>query len=474
MRKFVAIGPALVVLMAVLVTLVAAPAAVRMIGYASTEASVRLAQQVLEEGTVLKQLDRAVRAIADSVEPSVVHIGVREESERSGRTTRRGQGSGWVYDGAGHIVTNAHVVRDATQVMVQFQDGRTVEAEIVGFDGRTDIAVLRVRTLEGLFPARRATSVELHQGERVYAFGSPFGFKFSMSEGIVSGLGRNPREIIGQDGFTNFIQTDAAVNPGNSGGPLVNVEGRVVGMNVAIATGSNADGISEGQSSGISFAIPLGTIENVVDQLIATGRVVRGFLGIQFAQSDDVNDRRVADAGYRGRGVFVTDVPSDGPAAAAGVRRGDVILRIAGQPTPSIAVLRSAITNNRPGDRVEVVLWREGEELTLTVILADLSQADSAGRVEAVQVVVAYGVADLGEDGSGVVLTEIREGSRAERDGVRAGDRLLAVNGQPVSNLADLFRVLQNSGLLNGRPATLSIRGEDGAVRDVTVAPRGR
>lgn len=472
MRKFIAFGPALVVLLTALVTLFAAPAAVRMIGYASTEATIRLAQQTLDQDTVLRQLDRAVRAIADGVEPSVVHIGVREDSGSGGagerRGERRGQGSGWIYDTAGHIVTNAHVVRDARQIMVQFQDGRTVEAEAVGLDSGTDVAILRVKSAEGIFPARRATGGELHQGERVYAFGSPFGFKFSMSEGIVSGLGRNPQEIIGQEGYTNFIQTDAAVNPGNSGGPLVNIDGRVVGMNVAIATGSNANGISEGQSSGISFAIPLATIESVADQLIASGRVTRGFLGIGYAQSDERNDALVADSGFRGRGVHVGTVPPDGPAARAGIRQGDIITSIGGVKTPTIAVLRSAITNNKPGDRVEVELWRSGETIRVTVPLAQLAESRRIDPEEAVRELTrGFGIGDFGEDEEGAFIAEVLPDSPAIKNGVAVGQRVVGVNGKAVTDKRAVMQALLVSLLVNRRDVTLTIEEAGGEKRDV-------
>ena len=163
MRKFIAFGPALVVLMATLVTLVAAPAAVRLIGYASTDAQIQVARHELDQDNILKQIDKAVRNIADVVEPSVVHSGVQSAS-RNG--VRAAQGSGWVFDKQGHIVTNAHVVRGAGRIFVQFNDGRAADAELVGQDTFTDIAVLRVNTTEGLFPIDRATGLALHQGAR--------------------------------------------------------------------------------------------------------------------------------------------------------------------------------------------------------------------------------------------------------------------------------------------------------------------
>ncbi len=471
MRKFIAYGPALVVLLTALVTLVAAPAAVRLVGYAATDAQVTLARQTLAQDNILKQIDRATRAIATAVEPSVVHIGI-DEPVRGGRLMRTAQGSGWVFDLAGHVVTNSHVVRDAKRIFVQFQDGRAVEADLVGFDRTTDIAVLKVRSGEGLVPIVRATGGELFQGDRVYAFGSPFGFKFSMSEGIVSGLGRDPRLVIGEDGYTNFIQTDAAVNPGNSGGPLVDVEGRLVGMNVAIATAAGASA-AEGQSAGISFAIPLATIESVVGQLINSGIVTRGYLGISHPGRDEMNAAELNRVGYRGLGVVATGVQADGPAEKAGIRSGDIITRLNNQPVGSVAVLRSAITNNAPGDRVTVEVVRGGELMSFTVALGELPRTDTEKR-EAAVAASRFGIADVDEKGGvGLEIKEVRVPSAAATAGLRPTQIITAVAGRKVETLSEFFDALANAGLHQGRQVKLTIRAAAGqGEREVVVSPR--
>lgn len=477
MRRFTAYGPAFVVLLTTLVTLFAAPAAVRQIGYANSETQIRLARLALDQDDILERINAATRNIATAVEPSVVHIAIEQDSPRGFQSMRLAQGSGWVFDGAGHIVTNAHVVRGAPKIVVQFHDGRTVAADMVGIDGSTDIAVLRVRTQEGLFPVARATGERLQQGDRVYAFGSPFGFKFSMSEGIVSGLGRDPRAVINAPGggYTNFIQTDAAVNPGNSGGPLVDIKGRLVGMNVAIATaGSTRDG--GGQNSGISFAIPLETIEAVVGQLISDGAVARGFLGIQMPAvrgSDDpdraeaLNREYMVQAGYHGQGVYVTGVVPGGPAERSGLRMGDIILSFNNRPITSMTILRSAITVNRPGDRSVVRVWRDGQEVDLSVQLGDLAQTD-VGQMDAQRAIMAYGLT-CQEIRGGIALAAVDPDSPAAAAGLRRGQVIIRVGSAKVDGASDFLSNLAASGFLNGRPLTLTVVDIDGQTRDVPV-----
>ena len=443
MRKFIAFGPAMVVLITVLATLVAAPAAVRLVGYANTDVQVQLARHELETENVLKQIDRAVRAIADAVEPSVVHIGVEEVG---GGYQKIATGSGWVFDKQGlDIVTNSHVVHDATRITVQFNDGRAADAEVVGQDTESDIAVLKVSSTEGLFPAERASGLELHQGDRVYAFGSPFGFKFSMSEGIISGLGRDPRAIMrNSDGYTNFIQTDAAVNPGNSGGPLVNVEGKVVGMNVAIATSmpqvQTRRGMVpvEGQNSGISFAIPLATIDRVVEQLISGGMVARGFLGISRPMDDDENRGFLEELKFHGRGVVVTGVEKNSPAAKGGLQASDVITKLNSTPVTSVPELRSVIANFAPGDKVKVEVSRAGEVRTIEVELGRL--VTQAEKSQAAIVAQRFGIADVDETSDGrIVLKDVLVPSAAYNAGLRPNARILNVNGAAIHTIDELY-----------------------------------
>ena len=273
MRRIEFLGPSLVVLAAAGVLLFVGPTAVRQVSQGMVASQMSSAEARLHSGSILDQMSQASRDVAVLVEPSVVHVssaGIM--SGRGGGRTFNNSGSGWVYDAAGHIVTNAHVVEGATRLEVQLFDGERREAKLLGADLRTDIAVLQVDA-QGLVPAQREAQ-DPQQGDMVFAFGSPFDFRFSMSNGIVSGVGRAAG--ISEIEYENFIQTDAAINPGNSGGPLTNTKGHVVGMSTAIATG-RGNGVSQGQFSGIGLAIPISMIDNVVDQLIDHGEVIKGY-----------------------------------------------------------------------------------------------------------------------------------------------------------------------------------------------------
>ncbi len=470
MRKFIAFGPALVVLVTALVTLVAAPAAVRLVGYAGTDAQIQLATQTLEKDNILKQIDRAVRSIADAVEPSVVHVGVEEAVvDQFGRGRRAAAtGSGWVYDRLGHVVTNAHVVKNATRITVQFSDGRAADAEVVGKDTDTDIAVLKVSTSEGLFPVSRASGLELHQGDRVYAFGSPFGFKFSMSEGIVSGLGRDPQQILSSSGgYTNFIQTDAAVNPGNSGGPLVNVEGKLVGMNVAIATAPSRQG--EGQNSGISFAIPLSTLERVVEQIVSGGVVTRGYMGIGRPGDDEMNQRALSLLGFHGRGVAVTRVEDNSPASRAGMQVNDVITKIDGEVIGNVPVLRSSIANKAPGESAKVEVWRDGKTETLTVVLDRLISDSDKGK--AAVAAARFGILDVADTDKGeVYVTRVRVPSDAYSAGVRPQLKVVEVGGTAIKNLEGFFTALAANDLHQGHDVLMKLESREGEALEVKIS----
>jgi S1-C subfamily serine protease len=233
--------------------------------------------------------------------------------------------------------------------------------------------VLRIDAGPGIVPLRRGGGQPLFVGDRVFAFGSPFGIKFSMSQGIISGLGRSEAAPVvgGIAGYTNYIQTDAAINPGNSGGPLVDVQGRVVGVNAAIANGVNfqSEGQFQGQSAGIGFAIPIETVESVVEQLIAHEVVLRGFLGISLPIAFEFGPELVeavrqedgVTIDYDGSGVLVTGVSPGQPAEKAGLRKYDLILSVNDHPTPNSDVLRSLVSVQQPGDRVKVKFFRDGQ-----------------------------------------------------------------------------------------------------------------
>ncbi len=443
MRRFVSFGPALVVLLTTAIMLFAAPAVVKRIGYAQTSATVTLARHALSEDDILLRINEAVRNVARSVEPSVVHIDVRRRG--SGST-----GSGWIYDSAGHIVTNAHVVAGATGFRVQMSDGRLITATLVGADDYTDVALLRLNERDGIVPAVRATGEAIEQGDRVFAFGSPFGFKFSMSEGIVSGLGRSPRTAMDIGGYTNFIQTDAAVNPGNSGGPLVDVLGRVIGMNVAIATGSNSEGTVEGQSAGISFAIPLATIESVVDQMTTGGKVARGYLGINYNAGQVA---RVESGGeFKAVGVRVSGVSPDGPAGQAGLMVNDILVSIDGQRLLTAEVLRSIVAAGRPGRAMRVEAYRDGAPLALEVILGEFPREQLVQ-----QLLLSYGLLLVERDG-GVQIGAPERWEPAYTAGFRGGQFITHVEGRAVTRIEDIQQQMAEAGFLDGRRVEVTIR----------------
>jgi S1-C subfamily serine protease len=468
MRKFISYGPALVVLTTVLVVLVAGPAAVYRLRAAETHARILLAQRTLDDDDLLERLNRSVRAVAEAVRPSVVHI---EVAGGQGRASGHATGSGWVFDES-HVITNAHVVRGAESISVEFSDGRTVRAQAVrgrGFlaDPYTDIAVLRIPSDVAAFPIKRATGVQPQQGDRVFAFGSPFGFKFSMSEGIVSGLARDPMAAVQFGGFTNFIQTDAAVNPGNSGGPLVDIKGRLIGMNVAIATGRETQGTTEGQSAGISFAIPLGTIESVVSQLIETGRVSRGYLGISWPQGQEPV---VYDPATRRMGVRVLATAEDGPARKAGIRPGDVITAVDGQPVTAMETLRALITSLRPGQTVRLEGFRSGSPITFDVVLGEYPR-DALAQNAAVGEFFRYGLR-LRDTAKGPAVRSVIPDSAADKAGFRESQLILRVDDKPVSDVREVLTIAAEAGLLIGARVDFTVAEDNESVstpREIVV-----
>ena len=430
----------------------------------------------------------AMRDVAQAVEPAVVHVSVAAAAK--GRLGERGftqSGSGWIWDGAGHVVTNAHVVDGAREVEVQLHDGSLHPASIVGLDPRTDVAVLRIEA-PGLLPARRSADLPA-QGDLVFAFGSPFEFRFSMSSGIVSGLGRSAG--LAEVEYESFIQVDAAINPGNSGGPLTDIRGQVIGMNTAIATGRGATA-GGGQFAGIGLAIPMAIVENVVGQLIDHGAVSRGFLGVQV-----VDARRMRAGGPRGaafdavRSNFPGDaaviaaVARGGPAEAAGLRAGDVILAVGGRRIEVADEVLSEIGSRRPGSDLALEVWRAGDA------------ADAPGEGTRVPVTVRLGTRDpsvnepmLSALLSRAGLSGLADTSRGGRRGVEvgradgpvaadipAGSLIVAVDGLRVASLDDLWVRLGRSAsgrvrILAGPGAVLTVVRPDGTERDVDVPLR--
>jgi serine protease Do len=417
MRRFTSVLPALLVLLVTGLTLWAGPSLVQSMQLARVASVMTVAETRLDSGesaAALDALQQGTRAIADAVLPGVVHIDVtvsptEEQVETMEELRKRfggrsplppghpgipSTGSGWVYDAAGHVITNAHVVRDATDIRVEMNDGRVFDAQVVARDDATDVAVIAIDpSKQGggpVFPLRRASKQPVYVGDRVFVFGSPFGFKFSMSQGIVSALGRSEAASwVGMmGGYTNYIQTDAAMNPGNSGGPIVNTRGMVIGMNTAIANSRTESGggtAGQGQNAGLGFAIPVDTVDVIVEQLISGNVVIRGFLGVIL---DELPPEYAAERGYVGRGVLIGTRPRydprspegkaeagrnvidpASPAGKAGIKRGDIITSVDGMKVAQSDVLRSLISVRRPGQTVTLGVWRDGKAIEITAKL---------------------------------------------------------------------------------------------------------
>ena len=457
--------------------LLVAPAAVRQLSREATAVEMARADARLSKGTLLDALSQSTRDIATLVEPSVMHVStVGSVRGRGNARTVLNSGSGWVYDDQGHVVTNAHVIDAAQRIEVQLRDGERRDARLVGQDLRTDIAVLQVDP-SGLVPARRAKSDPV-QGEMVFAFGSPFDFRFSMSSGIVSGIGRTAG--LQDIDYENFIQTDAAVNPGNSGGPLTDTRGFVVGMTTAIATG-RSNPLGQGQFAGIGLAIPVSMIDNVVEQLITRGEVEKGFLGVSSVDVEDVRMGRwrqpqmvAAGTAFQGDGAVVAVVTPDSPAERAGIRVGDVVMQIGGQRVTGSAQLRTLIAARRPGEAVRIDLWRPtgdparpGESVSVQVTMGRLApETNAEGLAAALRALGFTRLATFTEAdadamgvpfGRGVLAQEVAEGSPIAAQ-VPAGSVITEVFGVPIGSVDELYLRIIRSPALSGRGLDVPVR----------------
>jgi serine protease Do len=369
----------------------------------------------------------------------------------------RGEGSGFIVTPDGYVLTNAHVVGNGGEVTVRLTDRREFVAKVVGADTRTDVAVLKIdaRNLPTVTVGKPA---DLRPGEWVIAIGSPFGFENSVTAGIVSATSRS----LPSDNYVPFIQTDVAVNPGNSGGPLFNMRGEVVGINSQIYS-------QTGGYMGLSFAIPIDVAMNVQEQLIRTGRVVRGRIGVTV---QPVNAQLAESFGLdRPRGALVSSVEPEGPSEKAGLKPGDVILDVNGAAVDSSSQLPNMIASMKPGTQARLGVWRNGKRNDMGVRIAELEeqgqraasrpasrQADQAAQFGlAVRPLAQEEKQQMETDGNLVV--EDVSGPAASA-GVQPGDIILGVNGARVKSVAELQAAAKKSG----KTVALLIQREDAQI----------
>ncbi|MCS6786674.1 MAG: DegQ family serine endoprotease [Thiobacillaceae bacterium] len=351
---------------------------------------------------------------------------------------RRGQGSGFIISDDGYILTNTHVVDEADEVIVRLHDRREFRAKVVGKDERTDVALIKIEA-RGLPRVTIGDPERLKVGEWVLAIGAPFGFENSVTAGIVSAKGRS----LPSENYVPFIQTDVAVNPGNSGGPLFNMRGEVVGINSQIISRS-------GGYMGLSFAIPIDVAMDVAEQLKTTGRVARGRIGVMIQEV--TNDLAESFGLAKPQGALVSEVEKGSPAERAGVQVSDIILRYNGRPVERSIDLPRMVGATRPGTKATLTVWRKGRTLDLTVTVGEMPVEKVAGaRPEAQPDRAGLITSDLTPEQrrqlniqSGVLVEDVT--GAAARAGVRPGDVILAVNNREVYSSEELSKLINETG----------------------------
>ena len=365
-----------------------------------------------------------------------------------------GEGSGFIVSGDGYILTNAHVVKDADEVVVKLIDKRKFTAKVVGTDPRTDVAVIKI-TAAGLPAVKLGDPTKLRVGEAVAAIGSPFGFENSVTAGIVSAKGRS----LPSENYVPYIQTDVAINPGNSGGPLFNMKGEVVGINSQIYSRS-------GGYQGVSFAIPIDVAMEVVDQLKTGGKVSRGWLGVVIQEvSADLAESFGLD---RPRGALVSQVQEGSPASKAGLQASDVILAFNGKAVENSGDLPRMVGMAKPGTRIQMDIWRKGKTQQLSVVLGELPVETRAGSKDS-----------KSPSRGGLVLSELSAEQRraldieqgvlvedatgdAARSGIRTGDVILAVNNIKIASVAGFRKAM--AAVPVGKSVAILIRRGEGSL----------
>ena len=436
--------------------------------------------------SALLSLDQAMETLAARVTPSIVNVNVTAKKKvdlsdqglpdnlppgfrqffgqpmQQQNRIERGEGSGVIISPDGYIVTNNHVVDRATDVQVTMSDRRILPAKVVGTDPLTDLAVIKVSG-SNFSSLPLGDSTKLRPGQTVLAFGNPFGFRFTVTRGIVSALNRpNPDSDRRKPGA--FIQTDAAINPGNSGGPLVDAHGEVVGINTFLISES-------GVFSGMGFAIPTQIVRPVVDELMRTGKVHHSYMGVGITDVTPENSKffHMTDA----KGAVITQVDSNTPGQKAGLKIGDVITKIDGREVTDAGQLQVEVGEQQPGTTVHLDVLRDGKNITVPVTLAELGKkgAEEASAINPEgKARWGLGLAELNDDVRqqiqaptdvhGAVIERVQPGSPADNAGLSQGDVIEQVNHQDMKSARDVQQAL--SGVPNGQDALVLVWSQGG------------
>lgn len=379
---------------------------------------------------------------------------------------QQGQGTGFIISKDGYILTNYHVVADADKITVSLSDDKKTEAELIGSDPQSDVALIKISNGKNLPVLPLGDSEALEVGEWVIAIGNPFGLNQTVTVGVVSAKGRSG---VGLNEYENFIQTDAAINPGNSGGPLLNIKGEVVGINSALFSRT-------GGYMGIGFAIPINMVKAINDQLQKHGKVTRGWLGVAI---QDVDENLAKSFGLEdARGILISEVQGDSPADKAGIRQGDVLIKLNGIDLLDVNDLRNKIALIIPGTETELEVIRDGNRKIITVIIGE--QPADFGRVAHSQGGESY-LEDFGlsfqdltpelaeqfgyEDEKGVLVGDVAPDSVADQAGLKPGQLIQEVNKKRVTSVKELNEVLQQSTT----PKRLLLRVKSGRFSQYVV-----
>jgi serine protease Do len=396
---------------------------------------------IYSEAGILEQVERELVELADHVRPAVVSLSpyiakgaIGEGLPRKGRPANAG--AGVVYNAEkGLIVTNSHVVRNVNRIKVTFKDGREIIGEVLGADEDTDLAVVHVLSNTPLSEVKFGDSSKVRVGQLVVAVGNPYGLNDTTTFGIISGL---KRENVDLSRYEDFIQTDASINPGNSGGPLLNIKGQVIGINTAI--------INYAQS--IGFSIPSNMVKHVIEHLVEHGEVHRGWLGVGI---DMVTEEVAKEAhGEEGKGVIINSVFEGDPAFLAGLKVGDIILKIGGSDIDSPNKMIRVIGAITPGQTINLDIWRDGKSQVVPVKLesrkTQTAQLSSSPPFSLSK--FGFSVENRKKDNnlhSGVLVLKVTPDSSAGLKGLRSGDLIAAINGEAVENKIEFDRLLNKS-----------------------------
>jgi serine protease Do len=425
------------------------------------------------------ELSQAFEKVAENITPSVVTISTETKAkkmkipkgmepfrdffgndffDRMMPGPQRGLGTGVIVDDQGHILTNNHVVGDADEVTVRLNDERTVKAQVVGTDPRTDLAVIKIKVKDKLpAAAKLGDSDKLKIGEWVVAAGASFGLDNTITAGIVSAKGRS---LSGGAQYEDFIQTDAAINPGNSGGPLTNLRGEVVGINTAIVSKS-------GGYMGIGFAIPINMAKMVMDSLISKGKVTRGWLGVGI---QNLTEDLARSFDYPGTdGALVGHVDPKGPAKKAGLEQGDIIVQVGSEKIHNVNQLRNYIASLKPGTSLDVTVVRDGRKQTLSASIGELpAEVSDREAPDGANEDLGLTVEEFDENSPkrprsghtrGVIVSEVDPQGLAARADIQPGDIVVSVNGKKVDTVAAFREAVEKGDIKKGIRLVIESQG---------------